>query len=121
MVIVVDEYGNTAGLATMEDLLEEIIGEIRDEHEPDSDVDRGWQGGFIVSGNFELDRIAELFDTFHREEEIESTHGRRTGERMAGPRAQDRREPWSATASASKCWPAMSCASTRCGFRSRRR
>jgi putative hemolysin len=38
MVIVVDEYGNTAGLATMEDLLEVIIGEIRDEHEPDSDV-----------------------------------------------------------------------------------
>ena len=35
MVIVVDEYGNTAGLATMEDLLEVIIGEIRDEHEPD--------------------------------------------------------------------------------------
>ena len=38
MVIVVDEYGNTAGLATMEDLLEVIIGEIRDEHEPDRDV-----------------------------------------------------------------------------------
>jgi len=34
MVIVIDEYGNTAGLATMEDLLEVIIGEIRDEHEP---------------------------------------------------------------------------------------
>ncbi len=34
LVIVVDEYGNTAGLATMEDLLEVIIGEIRDEHEP---------------------------------------------------------------------------------------
>ena len=41
MVIVVDEYGNTAGLATMEDLLEVIIGEIRDEHEPDQRRDRG--------------------------------------------------------------------------------
>jgi CBS domain containing-hemolysin-like protein len=73
MVIVVDEYGNTAGLATMEDLLEVIIGEIRDEHEPDSDVTEDGQGGYIVSGSFELNRIGDLFRTFHREEDIEST------------------------------------------------
>jgi len=73
MVIVVDEYGNTAGLATMEDLLEVIIGEIRDEHEPNSDVTEDGHGGFIVSGNFDLDRVADLVDKFHREEEIEST------------------------------------------------
>jgi CBS domain containing-hemolysin-like protein len=73
LVIVVDEYGNTAGLATMEDLLEVIMGEIRDEHEPDSDVTEDGQGGYIVSGSFELNRIADLFDTFHREEDIEST------------------------------------------------
>ncbi|MGO9255993.1 MAG: hemolysin family protein [Bryobacteraceae bacterium] len=73
MVIVVDEYGNTAGLATMEDLLEVIIGEIRDEHEPDSDVKEDGQGGYIVSGSFDLDRVTDLCDTFHREEDIEST------------------------------------------------
>jgi CBS domain containing-hemolysin-like protein len=73
MVIVVDEYGNTAGLATMEDLLEVIMGEIRDEHEPDSDVTEDGRGGFIVSGSFDLDRIADLFSSFHREEDIEST------------------------------------------------
>jgi len=73
MVIVVDEYGNTAGLATMEDLLEVIIGEIRDEHEPDSDVTEDGQGGYIVSGNFDLARIGDLFGSFHREEDIEST------------------------------------------------
>ena len=73
MVIVVDEYGNTAGLATMEDLLEVIIGEIRDEHEPESDVAEDGQGGFIVSGSFDLDRVADLIDTFHRGEDIEST------------------------------------------------
>jgi CBS domain containing-hemolysin-like protein len=73
MVIVVDEYGNTAGLATMEDLLEVIIGEIRDEHEPDSDVAEDGIGGYIVSGNFDLARINDLVDTFHREEDIEST------------------------------------------------
>ncbi|HYW46037.1 MAG TPA: hemolysin family protein [Bryobacteraceae bacterium] len=73
MVIVVDEYGNTAGLATMEDLLEVIIGEIRDEHEPDSDVIEDGSGGYIVSGNFDLDRVSDLLKSFHREEEIEST------------------------------------------------
>jgi CBS domain containing-hemolysin-like protein len=73
MVIVVDEYGNTAGLATMEDLLEVIIGEIRDEHEPDSDVIEDGAGGYIVSGNFDLDRVGDLFEGFHREADIEST------------------------------------------------
>jgi putative hemolysin len=73
MVIVVDEYGNTAGLATMEDLLEVIIGEIRDEHEPATDVLDDGKGGYVVSGNFDLDRVADLFDTFHREDDIEST------------------------------------------------
>jgi CBS domain containing-hemolysin-like protein len=73
MVIVVDEYGNTAGLATMEDLLEVIIGEIRDEHEPDSDIVEDGKGGYIVSGNFDLDRVADLLNTFHPEEDIEST------------------------------------------------
>jgi len=73
MVMVVDEYGNTAGLATLEDLLEVIIGEIRDEHEPDSDVTEDGHGGYIVSGNFDLSRVGDLFESFHPEEEIEST------------------------------------------------
>jgi CBS domain containing-hemolysin-like protein len=73
MVIVVDEYGNTAGLATMEDLLEVIIGEIRDEHEPDSDVQEDGQGGYIVSGNFDVARVEDLFANFRPEEDIEST------------------------------------------------
>src|SRR4051812_21623923 len=62
MVIVVDEYGNTAGLVTMEDLVEVILGEIRDEHEPDSDVTEDGSGGYIVSGNFDLARLADLFE-----------------------------------------------------------
>ncbi|MES1261229.1 MAG: hemolysin family protein, partial [Acidobacteriota bacterium] len=72
MVIVIDEYGNTAGLASMEDLLEVILGEIRDEHEPGTDVDEDGKGGFIVSGNFELSRVSGLLP-FEPEEEIEST------------------------------------------------
>jgi len=73
MAIVIDEYGNTAGLATMEDLLEAIVGEIRDEHEPATDVTEDGQGGYIVSGNFDLDRVGELFESFHPEEDLEST------------------------------------------------
>jgi putative hemolysin len=72
MVIVVDEYGNTAGLVTMEDLVEVILGEIRDEHEPDSDVKEEPDGAYVVAGTFDLDRFKQLLD-FVPIEEIEST------------------------------------------------
>lgn len=72
MVIVIDEYGNTAGLATMEDLVEEILGEIRDEHEPEIDVTPDGEGRYIVSGSFELNRLQDLLG-FRPPEDTEST------------------------------------------------
>ncbi len=72
MVIVVDEYGNTAGLATMEDLVEEILGEIRDEHEPDRDVRQESEHVFVAPGSLDLDRLQDLLD-FRPEEDTEST------------------------------------------------
>jgi putative hemolysin len=58
--IVVDEYGGTAGLVTIEDLLEEIVGEIRDEYDVESEpiVDEG-DGRFVVSGKANIDELAQ--------------------------------------------------------------
>jgi CBS domain containing-hemolysin-like protein len=60
MAIVVDEYGGVAGLVTIEDLVEEIVGEIGDEHEK-PDVVRENERSFVVTGNMDVDRLDELF------------------------------------------------------------
>jgi CBS domain containing-hemolysin-like protein len=64
MRIVIDEYGAVAGIVTIEDLLEAIVGNIADEHdepEPDDTPIREPSGAYIVSGAFELSRLRELF------------------------------------------------------------
>lgn len=61
MAIVVDEYGNVAGVVTLEDLVEEIVGEIRDEHEAKADIVRESESSFVVPGRMDVDRLAELF------------------------------------------------------------
>jgi len=72
MAVVVDEYGSTAGIVTMEDMVEEIVGEIHDEHEPDRDFRQDPDGSYVVSGSFDLGRLEDLLD-FHPEDGIEST------------------------------------------------
>ena len=62
MAIVIDEYGSVAGVVTMEDLVEEIVGEIRDEHEPKADIIRESENSYVVPGNMDVDRLQELFN-----------------------------------------------------------
>jgi putative hemolysin len=64
MRIVIDEYGGVAGLVTIEDLIEAIVGNIEDEHdEPESDDEPVAEddGTYLVSGSFEVSRLRELF------------------------------------------------------------
>jgi putative hemolysin len=60
MAIAVDEYGGVAGLVTIEDLIEEIVGEIRDEHEK-TELIREGDHAYIVPGSMDVDRLDELF------------------------------------------------------------
>jgi CBS domain containing-hemolysin-like protein len=64
MRIVIDEYGGVSGLVTIEDLLEQIVGNIRDEHEVDASIEEPQreQGGvWLVPGSFPVDQLADLF------------------------------------------------------------
>jgi len=64
MMIVIDEYGGVAGLVTIEDLLEEIVGSITDEHETpglEETPQREPDGSVVVPGNFELGHLNSLF------------------------------------------------------------
>jgi CBS domain containing-hemolysin-like protein len=85
MSIVIDEYGGVAGLVTIEDLIEAIVGEISDEHDKPEDDDtpvREADGSYIVSGSFEISRLRDLFV-----EQFEQST--RPAEDIEGPDAED--------------------------------
>jgi CBS domain containing-hemolysin-like protein len=76
MAIVVDEYGGTAGLVTVEDLLEEIVGEIRDEYDVESETvtDEG-NGSFVFSGKVSVDEVRDRLGVEIEREGFETVGG----------------------------------------------
>src|SRR6185503_6801461 len=74
--IVVDEYGGTAGLVTIEDLLEEIVGEIRDEYDVESEpiVDEG-NGRIVFSGKVDIDEVVQRLNVQIDREGFETVGG----------------------------------------------
>ncbi len=77
LAIVVDEYGGTSGLATLEDIIEEIVGEIEDEYDterPDDIVELD-DGSLLVSGKLELDDLAERSGIRLSSEDVDTLGG----------------------------------------------
>jgi len=76
IALVVDEYGGTAGLVTLEDLLEEIVGDIRDEHDLDeSPVTEQADGSWLVSGVAHVEELESLFDVEFGERDFDTVGG----------------------------------------------
>jgi CBS domain containing-hemolysin-like protein len=74
--IVVDEFGGTAGMVTIEDILEEIVGEITDEYDVEPDAVERLSGGDIrVSSRFAVDDLGELFGLELEDDDVDSVGG----------------------------------------------
>jgi CBS domain containing-hemolysin-like protein len=76
IAIVADEFGGTAGLITIEDVLEEIVGDIRDEYdEEEPPVEREGEDRFWVSARLTLDELSDVLDVDLRHEEVSTLGG----------------------------------------------
>jgi len=76
MVVVIDEFGGTAGLATIEDILEEIVGEIVDEYDAEPTLTQQVEPGvFRVSARLQVDEMGDLFELDVDDEDVETVGG----------------------------------------------
>ncbi|SDM38482.1 hemolysin family protein [Bacillus sp. OK048] len=84
MAILMDEYGGTAGLVTVEDILEEIVGEIRDEFDEDEvpEINKISENKTVVDGKVRIDEVNDLFGLDIQEEEMDTIGGWILSEKM---------------------------------------
>ncbi|MFN8081617.1 MAG: hemolysin family protein [Kineosporiaceae bacterium] len=76
VAVVVDEYGGTAGLVTLEDLVEEIVGDISDEHDADEqDVEDLGDGRLRVTARMNIEDMGELFDLELEDDDVDTVGG----------------------------------------------
>jgi len=75
LAIVIDEYGGVAGLVSVEDLVEEIVGELRDEREAKSEVQLEGDNCYVVPGALDVDNLREFFDMHLDDYEATSVGG----------------------------------------------
>jgi CBS domain containing-hemolysin-like protein len=76
IAIIVDEYGGVAGLATMEDVIEEIVGEISDEYDRDApDISEQPDGSYLLTARFSLFDLGELFELELEDEDVDTIGG----------------------------------------------
>ena len=91
IAIIIDEYGGVAGLATMEDVIEEIVGDISDEYDRDvPDVETLDDGTLRVSSRLGLFELGELFELDLEDEDVDSVGGLLTKELGKLPKRGDR-------------------------------
>src|SRR3954453_22164538 len=88
---VVDEFGGTAGIITMEDVLEEIFGEIKDEYDTEEFVEKQLsENEYIFSGRLELDYLKEKYDLEFPQKESETLSGYIINEHETIPKPKER-------------------------------
>ena len=76
LALVVDEYGGISGLVTLEDLIEELLGDISDEHDREtSEIEDLGDGRYLVSARLPVDRLGELFGIELEDDEVDSVGG----------------------------------------------
>ena len=76
LALVVDEYGGISGLVTLEDLIEELLGDINDEHDREaSEVQPQPDGSFVLSARLPVDELGELFEIELEDDEVDSVGG----------------------------------------------
>ncbi len=77
IAVIVDEYGGTEGIVTMEDIIEELVGEIFDEHDEDElkEIYQVYDGKFLVQGGASVEKMFEYFDLKHQDMVVTTVNG----------------------------------------------